>query len=101
MEELQTAVTNKEAKGKKRAIIAGTKSETVINHLQRTSFYKRNQVVEITLDMPNSMKSIARNVFPTAQQVTDRFTYKVGLNFRIRTTAPLNSGSETNFRSSP
>jgi transposase len=76
MGELYTVVTNKEAKGKKGAIvaiIAGTKSETVINHLQRISSYKRNQVTEITLDMANSMKLIARKVFPKAKQVTDRF----------------------------
>lgn len=76
MGELYTVVTNKEAKGKKGAIvaiIAGTKSETVINHLHRISSYKRNQVVEITLDMANSMKLIARKVFPKAKQVTDRF----------------------------
>jgi transposase len=76
MGELYTVVTNKEAKGKKRAIvpiIAGTKYETVINHLQRIRSIKRNQVVEITLDMANSMKLIARKVFQKAKQVTDRF----------------------------
>ena len=62
MGELYTVVKKKEAKGKKGtivAIVAGTKSETVINHLQRISSYKRNQVIEITLDMANSMKLIA------------------------------------------
>lgn len=76
MGELYTVVTNKKAKGKKGAIvaiIAGTKSETVINYLKRISSIKRNQVVEITLDMANSMKLIAKKVFPKAKQVTDRF----------------------------
>jgi transposase len=76
MGELYTVVTNKEAKGKKGAIVAivaGTKSETVINHLQKISSYKRNQVIEITLDIANSMKLIATKVFPKAKQVTDRF----------------------------
>jgi transposase len=76
MGELNTVVTNKEAKGKKKAIVAivaGTKSETVINHLQKISSYKRNQVIEITLDIANSMKLIATKVFPKAKQVTDRF----------------------------
>jgi hypothetical protein len=50
-----------------------TKSETVINHLQRISSYKRNQVIEITLDIANSMKLIATKVFLKAKQVTDRF----------------------------
>jgi transposase len=76
MGELYTVVTHKEAKGKKRAIVANvarTKAETVINHAQRISSYKRNQVIEITLDMANSMKLIARKVFPQAKQLTDRF----------------------------
>ncbi|WP_366184197.1 transposase [Flavobacterium ovatum] len=76
MGELYTVVTNKAAKGKKGAIvaiIAGTKAEIVINHLQKISPVKRNQVVEITLDMANSMKLIAKKSFPKAKQVTDRF----------------------------
>jgi transposase len=76
MGQLYTIVTNKEAKGKKGAIVAivaGTKTETVINHHQRISSIKRNQVIEITLDITNSMKLIARKVFQKAKQVTDRF----------------------------
>lgn len=76
MGELYTVVTNKAGKGKKGsivAIIAGTKSEVVINHLQKIDFKKRNQVTEITLDMANSMKLIAKKSFPKAKQVTDRF----------------------------
>jgi transposase len=76
MGELYTVVTHKEAKGKKRAIVANvarTKAETVINHVQRISSYKRNQVTEITLDINNSMKLIARKVFQKAKQLTDRF----------------------------
>lgn len=76
MGELYTVVTNKAAKGKKGsivAIIAGTKSEIVINHLKKIDLKKRNQVTEITLDMANSMKLIAKKSFPRAIQVTDRF----------------------------
>lgn len=76
MGELYTVVTNKASKGKKGsivAIIAGTKSEIVINHLQKIDIKKRNQVTEITLDMANSMKLIAKRSFPKAIQVTDRF----------------------------
>ncbi|WP_072992687.1 ISAon1 family transposase [Flavobacterium segetis] len=76
MGELYTVVTNKAGKGKKGSIvviIAGTKSEVVINHLQKIDFKKRNQVTEITLDMANSMKLIAKKSFPKAKQVTDRF----------------------------
>lgn len=76
MGELYTVVTNKDAKGKKGsivAIIAGTKAETVISHLLKIDVKKRNQVTEITLDMANSMKLIAKKSFPKAKQVTDRF----------------------------
>ena len=76
MGELYTVVTNKAGKGKKGsivAIIAGTKAEIVINHLLKIDVKKRNQVLEITLDMANSMKLIAKKVFPKAKQVTDRF----------------------------
>jgi transposase len=76
MGRLYTVITNKEAKGKKGAIVAivaGTKTETVINHLQRISAIKRNQVIEITLDIANNMKLIARKVFQKANHVTDRF----------------------------
>ena len=76
MGELYTVVTNKAGKGKKGsivAIIAGTKGEVVINHLKRIDLKKRSQVIEITLDMANSMKLIAKKYFPKATQVTDRF----------------------------
>lgn len=76
MGELYTVVTNKAGKGKKGsivAIIAGTKAEIVINHLLKIDLKKRNQVIEITLDMANSMKLIAKKAFPKAKQVTDRF----------------------------
>jgi transposase len=34
---------------------------------------RRQAVIEITLDMANSMKLIAKNVFQKAIEVTDRF----------------------------
>ncbi|WLD25135.1 transposase [Flavobacterium dauae] len=74
--ELYTIVTNKKAKGKKGslvAIIAGTKTEQVIEHISKIDLKKRQAVIEITLDMANSMKLIAKKCFPKAVQVTDRF----------------------------
>lgn len=74
--ELYTIVTNKKAKGKAGsivAIIAGTKAEQVIEHILKIPSTKRNKVKEITLDMANSMKLIAKKCFPKATQVTDRF----------------------------
>lgn len=74
--ELYTIITNKKAKGKKGAIVAilaGTKVEPIIEQLLKIPRTKRNKVKEITLDMANSMKMIARKCFPKAIQVTDRF----------------------------
>jgi transposase len=74
--ELFTVLTNKKAKGRKSsivAIVAGTKSEEVINHIKKIPEHKRRRVQEITLDMAGSMKLIASKCFPKAQQVTDRF----------------------------
>jgi len=74
--ELYTIITNKDAKGKKGAIVAimaGTKVEPIIEQLLKIPKSKRNKVKEITLDMANSMKFIAKKCFPKALQVTDRF----------------------------
>lgn len=74
--ELYTIITNKQAKGKKGSIVAimeGTKVEPIIEQLLKIPYSKRKQVEEITLDMANSMKTIAKKCFPKAIQVTDRF----------------------------
>ena len=55
------------------AIIAGTKSETVIEILQKIPQKTRKKVTEITLDMAGNMALIAKRCFPLATQVTDRF----------------------------
>jgi transposase len=74
--ELYTIITNKEAKGRKGALVgifAGTKVEPIVEQLLKVPSIKRAKVKEITLDMANSMKTIARKCFPEAVQVTDRF----------------------------
>lgn len=74
--ELYTIVTNKDAKGKKGslvAIIEGTQSDVVIQQIRLMSQRKRNQVIEITLDLAGSMALIAKKCFPNAVQVVDRF----------------------------
>lgn len=74
--ELYTIITNKKAKGKKGAIVAilaGTKVEPIVEQLLKIPRTKRDKVKEITLDMANPMKMIARKCFPKAIQVTDRF----------------------------
>ncbi len=74
--ELYTIVTNKEAKGKKGAIISiikGTQSEKVRAVLDKIPIRKRNKVKEVTLDMAANMAHIVRGSFSQAKMVTDRF----------------------------
>jgi transposase len=74
--ELYTVVTNKQAKGRKGALVAmikGTNSDMVRSILEKIPLRKRNKVQEITLDMAASMEKIARYSFPKAVLVTDRF----------------------------
>jgi len=74
--ELYTILTNKEAKGKKGAIVAilkGVDADKIIPVLSTIKETKRFKVKEITLDMSPTMAKIARKCFPKATQVTDRF----------------------------
>ena len=74
--ELYTIVSNKEAHNGKGAIVAivqGTRSENVINILEKIPGTVRDRVSEITLDMANNMRKIARTCFRKAQVVIDRF----------------------------
>lgn len=74
--ELYTIVTNKEAKGGKRAIVAmlkGTQAEQIIAVLERIPVRKRNKVREVTMDMAANMIKAIRRCFANAQRVIDRF----------------------------
>ena len=74
--ELYTIIPNKKAKGRKGSIVAifsGTKVGPIIEQLMKISAKERAKVKEITMDMANSMKTIAKKCFPKAIQVTDRF----------------------------
>lgn len=75
-DELYTIVTNKEAKGRKGALVAivrGTKADDVIGVLLRIKKRLRQQVKEVTLDMAANMSVIVSRCFAKASQVTDRF----------------------------
>ena len=75
-DELYTVITNKQANGRKGAvvgIIKGTSKETVIKYLQKMPASKRRKVRKITLDMAPNMELIVRRCFPAAGLVTDRF----------------------------
>lgn len=74
--ELYTIVTNKSANGRKGtivAMVAGTNSDRVIAVLKKISKPARYSVEEITLDMAPTMERIAREAFPKATRVADRF----------------------------
>lgn len=75
-DELYTIVTNKQAHGKKGALVAiikGTKAEEVIKVLLDIKERLRHKVKEVTLDMAANMGLIVSRCFPKASQVTDRF----------------------------
>lgn len=74
--ELYTFVTNKNGRGKKKtlvAVIKGTKSQDIINVLNKIPLEKRKLVKEITLDMANNMQLASRTCFTECYLVTDRF----------------------------
>lgn len=74
--ELYTFVTNKNGRGKKKslvAIIKGTKSQDIIDVINKIPLEKRKLVKEVTLDMANNMQSASRMCFPESYLVTDRF----------------------------
>lgn len=73
---LYTIVTNKDAHGRKRSIVAlvlGTDSDTVLHALRQIDSRLRNKVTEITLDLADSTHRICRYAFPRAKRVIDRF----------------------------
>ena len=75
-DELYMILANKEARGRKGAIVAiirGTKAEGVQEVLLRMRQGLRHKVKEVTLDMATNMGLIVSRCFPKATQVTDRF----------------------------
>lgn len=74
--ELYTIVTNKAAKGGKRAIVTmlrGTQAEQIMAVLERIPLRKRNKVKEVTMDMAANMIKAIRRCFSNASRVIDRF----------------------------
>ena len=68
--------TNKAAKGRRGALVAmirGVASENVIDRLKLLGLSKSRKVRTVTADLSGSMKYIASRVFPSAQQISDRF----------------------------
>ena len=74
--ELYTFVTNKLGKGKKGTLVAsikGTKSQDIIDVLQKIPLEKRKLVKTITQDMANNMQLASKICFPESSLITDRF----------------------------
>jgi len=74
--ELYTVVTNRASRGGKGslvAIIRGVSADAVTEALMRIDRDRRLTVREITMDMSNSMRLIARRCFPNAMRTIDRF----------------------------
>jgi len=74
--ELYTIVTNKQAKGRKKAIVAmikGTQADQITEVLEKIPERLRNRVEEVTMDMAANMISAVRRCFRNAHQVIDRF----------------------------
>jgi transposase len=74
--ELYTIVTNKAAKGRKKALVAmirGTQVEKITEVLEKIPEGTRKQVEEVTMDMAANMISAVRRCFGNAKLVIDRF----------------------------
>lgn len=74
--ELYTFITNRDAGTREQslvAVVAGTKSEDVITVLKKIDEEQRYAVMEVTLNLSDSMHKIVRTVFPKANRVIDRF----------------------------
>ena len=75
-DELYTFVTNRDRhalEGSLVAVVAGTKSEAIIQALKQIDKAERMKVEEVTLDLSDSMRKIVSVAFPNAQRVIDRF----------------------------
>ena len=75
-DDLFTILTNKDGHGREGTVIAmvrGTKSEDVIKILMQIPEEDRKKVVEVTMDLSETMRSIVEAVFPNARITLDCF----------------------------
>ena len=74
--ELYTFVTNRDRHGLEQClvtVVAGTKSDDVIQVLKMINEADRETVNEVTMDLSDSMRRIVKTAFPKAKRVIDRF----------------------------
>ena len=75
-DELYTVLSNKEGRGKQGSLIAmikGTKSKDIIDIVSEIPMIKREQVKEVSVDMARNMEKAAKELFPNAKIIIDRF----------------------------
>lgn len=74
--ELYTYVTNGDKRTQKGSLIAmidGVKAHDISEVLRKIPIEHRSLVTEVSVDMANNMEKVARDCFPNASIVTDRF----------------------------
>lgn len=74
--DLYTIISNKDAHGRKGALLAivsGTKVEDVVAAIQKIHWYLRCKVREVTMDFSEGMRQIVLECFPNATITLDRF----------------------------
>ena len=74
--DLYTILSNKDAHGRKGALVAivsGTRVEDVVDALMKIHWYLRSKVREVTMDFSEGMHQIVLQCFPYADITLDRF----------------------------
>ena len=74
--DLYTIISNKDAHGRKGALVAivsGTRVEDVVAALMKIHWYLRSKVREVTMDFSEGMHQIVLQCFPYADITLDRF----------------------------
>ena len=75
-DDLYTILTNKDGHGRQGSVIAivrGSKAENIIKVLLQLPLEERQKVVEVTMDLSESMRSIVESIFPNARITLDCF----------------------------
>ena len=75
-DDLYTILANKDGHGRQGTVIAivrGAKAENIIKVLLQLPLEERQKVVEVTMDLSESMRSIVESIFPNARITLDCF----------------------------
>ena len=108
-DDLYTILTSKEGHGKQGTVIAmvrGTKAEDVIKVLQQLPLEERQKVIEVTMDLSESMRAIVEATFPNARITLDCFhimkrCLEAVEELRLLRTAPSEKSNRQGMPSNP